>query len=108
MTSSARLAGEFRVRVDRDAAAVVADGDGEVVVQLHLDPGGVAGHGLVHRVVEDLGDEVMERAFVGAADIHAGALADRLQPFEHLDGGGVVVVRLAGKEVVRHALCSSF
>ena len=35
---------------------------------------------------------MVERALVGAADVHAGAAADRLQPFEHLDRGGVVAV----------------
>ena len=98
-----RLAGELRVRVDRDAAAVVADGDGVVGVELDLDAVGVAGDGLVHGVVEDLGDEVVQRALVGAADIHAGALADRLQPLEHLDGGGVVGgPGGAGEKVVGH------
>ena len=42
-------------------------------------------HGL-----QDLGHQVMQRAFVGAADIHAGALADGLEPFQHFDGGGVI------------------
>jgi hypothetical protein len=88
------LVGELRVRVDGDAAPVVADRDGVVGVQLHLDAGGVARHGLVHGVVEHFGHEVVQRAFVGAADIHAGALAHGLQPLEHLDGGGVVAVGL--------------
>ena len=52
----------------------------------------IAGHRLVHGVVEQLGDEVVQGAAVGAADIHAGAAADRLEAFEHLDLGGVVVV----------------
>jgi hypothetical protein len=90
ITSSADLPGNFGMRIDRDAAAVVADGDGVVGVQLHLDAAGVAGHRLVHRVVEDLGHQMVQRAFVGAADIHAGPLADGLQPLQHLDGGGVV------------------
>ncbi len=49
----------------------------------------------------DFGDEMVQRALVGAADIHAGAAADRLEPFEDLDvlggiGGGV----LAGGVIV--------
>jgi hypothetical protein len=63
---------------------------GAVGVQLDLDAGGVAGDGLVHRVVQHLGHQMVQRALVGAADIHAGALADGLQPLQHLDGGGVV------------------
>ena len=45
------------------------------------------GQRLVHGVVDDFGEQVMQRLFVGAADIHAGAAADRLEPFEHLDVG---------------------
>ena len=73
------------MRVDGDAAAVVAHGDGAAFVELDLDAGGVAGDGLVHGVVEHLGHEVVEGALVGAADVHAGALADGLEPLEHLD-----------------------
>ena len=79
------LVPELRMRIDRDAAAVVADGDEVVRVQHHLDPARMAGDHLVHRVVDDLGRQMMQRAFVGAADIHARPLADRLQPFEDFD-----------------------
>jgi len=79
------------VRVHRDAAPVVAHGDREILVQFHLDAGGVTGHRLVHRVIEDLGHQMVQRALVGAADIHAGAFAHRLEPLEHLDVRGVVV-----------------
>ena len=51
------------------------------------------GDRLVHGVVEHLGEEVMQRLLVGAADIHAGAPAHRLEPLEHLDVGcGIGVV----------------
>ena len=51
---------------------------------------GVAGHRLVHGVVEHLGEEVVHRLLVGAADIHAGPPAHRLEPLQHLDiGGGI-------------------
>ncbi len=95
-----RLGRKLRVRVDRDAAAVVANGDRIVVVELHLDAGGVARHRLVHGVVEHLGHEVVQRPLVGAADIHARALADGLQPFQHLDGRCVVGGLGSGEEVV--------
>ena len=87
-----RLARIFGVRVDRDAAAVVADGQAVAGLELDLDAAGVAGDRLVHAIVDDLGGEVVERAVVGAADVHAGAAADGLEPFEHLDRGGVVAV----------------
>lgn len=95
-----RFVWELRVRVDRNAPAVVADGDGVIGVQFHLDPVGMARDRLVHRVVEHFGHHVVQRAFIGAADIHAGAFADGLQPLQHFDGGGIVFGGfLAGKKV---------
>ena len=85
------------MRVDRDAAAVVAHAGRAVGLEPDLDPVGVAGDRLVHRVVEQLGDEVVQRALVGAADEHARTPAHRLEAFEHLDvGGGVVGGRAGG------------
>ena len=51
---------------------------------------GVAGHRLVHGIVDHLGEEVVQRLLVGAADIHAGPAANRLEPLQHLDIGRVV------------------
>ena len=95
-----RLVLEFGVRIDRDAAAVVAHQD--LVARQHLQPDrvGVAGDGLVHRIVQHLGHEMMHGPFVGAADIHAGALADGFEPFQHLDVMGRVGVFLRSR---RHA-----
>ena len=92
ITSSADFFWKFRMRVDRDAAAVVGDGDEAVGLHLDLDPVGVAGQRLVHGVVDDFGEQVMQRLLVGAADIHAGPAAHRLEPFQHLD----VLGRIAG------------
>ncbi len=66
------------MRIDRDAAAVVGDSHKTVGFHLDLDPVGVAGERLVHGVVDDFGEQVMQRFLVGAADIHAGAAAHRL------------------------------
>ena len=41
-------------------------------------------------LVEDFGGEVVERTLVGAPHVHARTATDRLQPFEHLDRGGIV------------------
>ena len=92
------------MRVDRDAAPVVADGDGAVGQMLDLDAVGVAGDRLIHGVIKNLGGHMVQRPLVGATDIHARPLADRLQPFENLDGRGVVNGGVRGKEVVGHAL----
>ena len=88
-----RLLLELRVRVDGDAAAIVGDAQEAVVLEAHLDAARVTGDRLVHGVVEHLGEEVMQRLLVGAADIHARPPAHRLEPLEHLDvGRGIGVV----------------
>ena len=84
------------MRIDRDAAAVVGDGQEPVGAELDSDEGRVPGQRLVHRVVDDFGEEVMQRLLVGAADIHAGPAAHRFQAFEHLDIGRSVVGLAAG------------
>ena len=59
-----------------------------VLAVVDLDPGGMARHRLVHGIVHHLGEEMVQRLLVGAADIHAGAAAHGLEAFEHLDVGG--------------------
>ena len=74
------------VDAGRDAAPVVADGAGAVGVEGDGDELRVAGERLVDGVVDHLVDHVMEAgAVVGVADIHARALAHRVQAPEHLD-----------------------
>ena len=84
------------MRIDRNAAAVVGDGDKAVGLHLDLDPVGVAGERLVHGIVDHLGEQMMQRLLVGAADIHAGPAAHRLEPLQNLDvlGG---IAGLAGR-----------
>ena len=90
-----RLARIFRMRIDGDAAAIIGDAKRAVRLKRNLDEARVARDGLVHGVVDHLGEEVMHRLFVGAANIHARAAAHRLQPFQHLDvGSGVAFAGL--------------
>ncbi len=83
-----------RVLLDRDAAAVVDDLDPALGQDAHDDGVAVAGQRLVDSVVNHLVHQVVQSALTGGADVHARALADRLQPLEHGDGLGVVVPRL--------------
>src|SRR5204863_5338347 len=76
---------ELGVRIDRNAASVVANGHDVVSGEFQLDSRGVPGDRLVHRIVEDLGDEVVEGALIGPTDIHARTPAYRLEPFQDLD-----------------------
>ena len=87
-----RLAG-LLVDVDRDAAAPVLHGDAAVLADGDSDPVAVAGHGLVDGVVHHFVDHVVQRLDVGAADVHTGAAAHGLQPFEHLDIVCGIVIR---------------
>ena len=79
------------VDVDRDAATIVGHGDGAVGVDRAVHLGGVAGQGLVDRVVDRLEHHVVQaRAVVGVADVHARAHAHGFQPLQHLDRTGIV------------------
>lgn len=77
-------AGEPGLRLDvhGDAAAVVADLDGGVVVEDDLDGVAVASESLVDGVVDDLPETVHESAAVRRPDVHPGALTDGFEPFE--------------------------
>ena len=90
-----RLVAIFRVRVDRNAAAIVAHDDTAIFQQVQFDAVGMAGDRLVHRIVEHFGNQMVQGALVGAADIHAGPAPDRLQPFENLDILGGVIAGIA-------------
>jgi hypothetical protein len=89
------------VHRDRDAAAVVGDGDRVVRVDRHLDGGGVAGESLVDGVVDDLPDEVVQTALTGRADVHARTLANRLETLEDGDVLGVVAAPLSLAVIAR-------
>jgi hypothetical protein len=85
------------VDVDGDAAAVVGDGHRTVDVERHGDEIGMAGQRLVDGVVHNLVDHVMQAGtVVGVADIHARALAHRVEALEDLDGAGAVLGGIDG------------
>ena len=75
---------------DGDAAAVVDDGHRVVRVDRHRDGVAVARERLVHRVVHNLIDKVVQPAHPGRADVHARTLADGLEALENRDVLGVV------------------
>ena len=87
-----RLVLEFRVRIDRNAPAIVGDGDIPFSVKLDIDEGGVAGHRLVHGIVDGFGEQMVHRLLVGAANIHARPHPDGLKAFQNDDVGGGVAL----------------
>ena len=80
-----------RFDVDGDAAGAVAHLDAAVGVQDDVDARAMAAEGLVDGVVDDLPQAVHEAARVGRPDVHAGALADRFEPLQHLEMMGGVL-----------------
>ena len=77
----------LRVDVHRHAAAVVADFDRAVAVEIDGDFAGMARKGLIDAVVDDFLHEVIRPGDIG---VHARALSDRVEPGEHFDGVGVI------------------
>ena len=73
------------VHVHRDAPAVVLHRHAVVGVDDHLHVVAVSAHGLVHRVVHHLVDQVVQPIGAGGADVHGRALAHRVQAFQDLD-----------------------
>lgn len=73
------------MNVNWNAAAIVVNRQASILMKPHIDPVGVTGNSFVHRVVERFGKEMMQSLFIRPADIHAGAAAHRLQPFQHLN-----------------------
>ena len=49
----------------RDAATIVGDLDAAVLEDFDVDFGGVTGHRLVHRVVDDLPDKMVQATLAG-------------------------------------------
>src|SRR3546814_561507 len=78
------------VDVDGDAAAVVDHPAAAVGQQGDVDARGVAGHRLVDGVVDHLPHAVVQAGRAGGADVHARALANRVEALQYLDVVGRV------------------
>ena len=94
------------MRIDGHAAPVVRYAQRAVGFEFHFYAIGKPGNRFVHGVVEHFGEEVVQRAFVDAADIHSRSFPNRFESFENLDVlGGIATSRgrrrfAASKEVV--------
>ncbi len=73
------------VDAHRYASAVILDPDYIVALQHDDDVGAVARQGFVDGVVHHLVDQVVEAVDPRGADVHARALAHRLEPLENLN-----------------------
>src|SRR5262249_11362525 len=65
--------------------AIIGDRNKTVLGHLDLDPVCMAGKRLVHGVVDDFGEQMVQCFFIGAADIHSRPSAHRFEALEHLD-----------------------
>ena len=77
---------------DRDTSTVVGHLHRGIAVQCHLDQVREPRCGLVDRVVDQLPHQVVQALGPGATDVHPGALAHCVQPFQQLDALLVVGV----------------
>ena len=96
------LSGFFMV-AHGDAPAVVRHGDGLIGVDIDFDMGAEACQGLVDGVVHHLRYQMVQTPGVGGADVHARPSADCLQPLQHLDLGGVVILLVFPDFLLFHA-----
>src|SRR5215213_4270673 len=86
------------MKIDGDAAAVVADADGVAgLVQNDLDLVGEAVDVLIDGVINDLPDEMVQAGLIDAADVHRGSFANRFESFEQLEVSGCVFFRSDGR-----------
>ena len=79
-----------RVDVHWNPPPVIRNGNQPIPIQRQVDPGAETGHRLIHGVIQNLIDEVMQPPLVGAADIHTRPHPHRLQTLQHLDVFGRV------------------
>ena len=75
----------------RDAAPIIADGDGAIGIQRDCDEIRKPCQSLVNGVVNDLVHHVVKaRAVIRIADIHSGTFADSIEAFQDLDRLGAI------------------
>ena len=83
-----RLAGFMQV--NRDAAAIIGNGDAVILMNHHVDIRAVACQRLIYGIVHYLINKMMQSTLRCAANIHARTLPDCLQPFQNLNLLGTV------------------
>ena len=76
---------QLGMNAHREAAAVVPNLAGAVLMQDDLDVGAVARQRFVNGVIHDFINAVMQSAVIRGANVHAGTLANSFQTFQHLD-----------------------
>ena len=80
------------MRIDWNAPAIVRHGEEIAGIELYLDESRVAGYRLIHRIVDDFREQMVQRLLVGAPDIHARPAPHGFQTLENLDVGRTVAL----------------
>ncbi|MPM45244.1 hypothetical protein SDC9_91930 [bioreactor metagenome] len=80
-----RVLARFLMQADRNAAPVVHNGDGVIRANEDFDMRAIARQRLVDGVIDHLGDQMMQPARIGRADVHARAAAHRFQSLQNLN-----------------------
>ena len=78
--------------VNRNAPAIIDDPDGAILIECDLDGGAVPCHELVHRIIDDLYNQVVKATLVCTADVHTRTPPDCLHTLENLNVGCCVLV----------------
>ena len=82
------------VLIHGNTAAVILYANSTISLDGHVNFGGVAGERFVDRVIYNLVDQVVQTALSGRANVHAGALTNRFQTFQHGNIGCTVFMLL--------------
>ncbi len=84
--------------VDGKTAAIIGNRHAfAIFVERHFDAFGMSVDGFVDRVVHDFPQQMVVTANVRAPDVHCGASANRLEPFEDFDVLGRVFRRRSSR-----------
>ena len=91
----------FFMDLDRDAAAIVNHRHRTIGIQRDLNLVAISGQRFINGVIHDFADHMMQpRAVIGITNIHARALANRIEAFEDLDRIRAIIavaITLAGR-----------
>jgi hypothetical protein len=95
----ARLAGG-RVNINRNTSAIIGYGNQSIFIQGYIYTVTIPGHRFVHRVVQDLVNEVLQSSLIGAANVHPWPHPDRFQTLQDPD----VFRGIPGRYLLLHRL----
>ena len=60
------------------AATIIANGQPVGPFQMHIDARRMPRHRLIHRIIENLGSQMVQGTIISTTDIHARSVPDRL------------------------------